>query len=193
MTEHRSLDILDHCTFEDEFAFFICLLVVVRFVLADRQWPECWQGCERDSAHIFPSDLGFTFQTVDVSHDVYSSRHRTFHGLSLGDVDSGIPDKPSVDTVTKRGLQNNGSEGLTRCQRDRRDHAGLGMPATVKGYRQLRTSYAHLYTIMPQGLSFVRASPLRSLTRWWRSGQRTICSRISSPRRDIPYASCPSC
>ena len=91
MTEHRSLDILDHCTFENEFAFFICLLVVVRFVLADREWLESWQSWERDEAHIFPSNLRFAFQTEDVSHDVYSSRHLPFHGLSLSDVDAGIP------------------------------------------------------------------------------------------------------
>lgn len=37
MSEHWSLHVLDHCTFEDKFAFFIFLLVVVRFVLPDRQ------------------------------------------------------------------------------------------------------------------------------------------------------------
>ena len=36
VAEHQSLDVLDHCTFEDKFAFFIFLLVVVRFVLPDR-------------------------------------------------------------------------------------------------------------------------------------------------------------
>lgn len=103
MTDRRSLDILDHRTFEDEFPFFICLLVVVRFVLADREWRESWQSYwERDGAHVFPSNLGFTFQTEDVSHDVYSGRHLPFHGLSLSDVDSGIPDKSSVDTTKKK-------------------------------------------------------------------------------------------
>jgi len=106
VTEHRSLNILNHRTFEDEFAFFIRLLFIVRFVLADREWHEsksgqCW---EQDGAHIFPSDLSFAFQTEDVSHDVYSSRHRAFHGLSLGDVDAGIPDKSSIDTVKKRRI-----------------------------------------------------------------------------------------
>ena len=38
VAEHQSLNILDHCTFEYKFAFLIFLLVVVRFVLPDRQW-----------------------------------------------------------------------------------------------------------------------------------------------------------
>jgi len=32
----------------------------------------------------------------------------------------------------KAGVQNKGLERLTRCQRDRRDHVGLGMPAIIE-------------------------------------------------------------
>jgi hypothetical protein len=34
----RSLDVLDHCTFENKFALFIFLLLIVRFVLSALQW-----------------------------------------------------------------------------------------------------------------------------------------------------------
>jgi hypothetical protein len=84
---------------------------------------------------------------------VYSSRHLAFHRLSLGDIDAEIPNKSSDNTVKRGGLQNKGLKRLTRCQRDRRDHVGLGMPAMVEDIVSY-TLHTPIYTQYVAGTEF---------------------------------------